>query len=109
MPDVTEELQAAADQEAPVYDTTDGQRYKADFSNLSEERIAELRSLTTTFDQRDQWARMIEIIRCTLRRYFFIGIQHPYWNADAGQMQVGPAGATLGGEGDMDNEELFEE
>lgn len=91
------------------YDTVDGKPYADDFSNLHPDRIAELRAVCTTFDQRDEWARMIEIIRCTLRRYFYIGIQHPYWNADASQFQVGPAGATLGGDEDGNQEEFFEE
>lgn len=52
--------------------------------------------------------RVIEIIRCTLRRYFFIGQQHPQWNADAGQFQVGPSGITLGDENE-NQEEFFEE
>lgn len=100
MPDLTQLL-------AP--ETIDGQPYAEDFSNLSKDRVAELRSVCNTMDQRDEWARMIEIIRCTLRRYFYIGIQHPYWNADAGQFQIGPSGASLGGSDDMNQEELFEE
>ncbi len=108
MPDVIEQLTADAEGSTAHYETTDGKPYAEDFSNLSLERIQELRSICTKFDQRDEWARMIELIRCTLRRYFYIGIQHPYWNADAGQFQVGPAGATLGGE-DGNQEEFFEE
>lgn len=92
------------------YETTDGEPYRPDFSNLAETRVAELRDVCTAMDQRDQWARMIELIRCTLRRYFFIGIQHPQWNADAGQFQIGPSGdSPLTGEGDLNQEELFEE
>jgi len=104
------DLSSAGDDSAePKYETIDGQPYADDFSNLSLERVAELRAVCTKFDQRDEWARMIELIRCTLRRYFYIGIQHPYWNADAMQFQVGPAGATLGGEEDGNGEEFFEE
>ena len=103
---------AEAEPETPAkpttYETKDGKPYRADFLNLSDDRINELREVCTKFDQRDEWARMIEIIRCTLRRYFYIGIQHPYWNADAQQFQVGPAGATLGGE-NSNEEEFFEE
>lgn len=115
MPDVSDDLQTAANGETADLalegqkpETTDAQPYADDFSNLSLERVAELRSVCTKFDQRDEWARMIELIRCTLRRYFDIGIQHPYWNADAGQFQVGPSGATLGDE-DGNAEEFFEE
>ena len=115
MPDVTEDVDR--DQPAQLDDiaeksqdeTKDGKPYAPDFSNLSEERVSQLRSVCTAMDMRDQWARMIELIRCTLRRYFFIGIQHPYWNADAGQFQVGPSGGTLGGESDLNEEEMFEE
>ena len=111
MPDVTEELQAVqnqnSDQGSQQAELPD---YGSDFLNLPQEKIAELRAVCTAMDQRDQWARMVEIIRCTLRRYFYIGIQHPYWNADAGQMQVGPAGDSgMSGEGDLNQEELFEE
>src|ERR1700722_6362231 len=108
MPDVATQLQKAADSDGQPYPTKDGQPLADDWSNLAEDKVAELRSMCTAFDERDQWARMIEIIRCTLRRYFAIGIQHPYWNADAGQFQVGPSGATLGDE-DAGDEEMFEE
>jgi hypothetical protein len=101
MPDETQEFQQA-------FATKDGEPYADDFSNLLDDKVAELRSICTAMDQRDEWARMIEIIRCTLRRYFNIGIQHPFWNSDAGQFQVGPAGATLGNE-DEGSEDLFEE
>jgi hypothetical protein len=89
-------------------ETTDGRPYAADFLNLSETRVAQLRSICQAMDERDQWARMIELIRCTLRRYFLIGQQHPTWNADAGQFQAGPSGVTLGDE-DENQEEFFEE
>ena len=104
----SDELGAPDSEPEAKYETTDGKPYADDFSNLSVERVAELHAVCTKFDQRDEWARMIELIRCTLRRYFDIGIQHPYWNADAMQFQVGPAGATLGGE-DANQEEFFEE
>ena len=107
-PDILESAFEAGNLTRSQDDTIDGNPYADDFSNLHPDRIAELKSICTTFDDRDQWARMIEIIRCTLRRYFYIGIQHPYWNADASQFQVGPAGATLGGE-DGNQEEFFEE
>lgn len=112
MTDVTTDLQKAADQDenpsGEAYATKDGKPYADDFSNLADDKVAELKSICTAMDSRDEWARMIEIIRCTLRRYFAIGIQHPYWNADAGQFQVGPSGATLGEE-DAGDEEMFEE
>src|SRR5258707_282118 len=111
MPDVTQELQRASDADAQpqqVYATSDGKPYADDFSNLNEEKIAELRSICTAMDMRDEWGRMIEIIRCTLRRYFAIGIQHVTWNSDASQFQVGPSGATLGDE-DENQEDFYEE
>src|SRR5579871_3253384 len=86
----------AGDESGKQFETTDGKPYADDFSNLAEDRVSELRSICTTMDQRDEWARMIEVIRATLRRYFLIGQQHPEWNADAGQFQVGPSGVTLG-------------
>lgn len=114
MSDVLDQLeeQDSAVDETPEsdeqYETTDGKPYADDWSNLHETRVAELRSICNAMDERDEWARMIEIIRCTLRRYFLIGQQHPYWNADAGQFQLGPSGVTLGDE-DENQEEFFEE
>jgi hypothetical protein len=90
------------------YETRDGKPYADDLSNLNEDRIADLRSICNAMDERDEWARMIEIIRATLRRYFWLGQQHPYWNAEAGMFQVGPSGVTLGEE-DENAEEFFEE
>lgn len=109
--DQINDLLSESDGEAPeqeTYETSDGKPYADDFSNLSDTRVAELKSICNAMDERDEWARMIEIIRCTLRRYFLIGQQHPYWNADAGQFQVGPSGVTLGDE-DENAEEFFEE
>jgi len=112
--DITEELDQAspagdaAEEEEQSYETTDGKPYADDFSNLSEARLGELRDVCGAMDQRDEWARMIEIIRTTLRRYFLIGQQHPEWNSDAGTFQVGPSGVTLGDE-DENYEEFFEE
>jgi hypothetical protein len=112
MPELTElesqESGAAGDESSPQYETKDGQPYDAKFLNLSETRIAQLRSICEAMDRRDTWARMIELIRCTLRRYFLIGQQHPMWNSDAGQFQVGSSGGTLGDE-DENEEEFFEE
>lgn len=96
------------EESASQFETKDGKPYAEDFSNLNDDRISELRDVCKAMDERDQWARMIEIIRCTLRRYFLIGQQHPTWNADAGQFQVGPSGVTLGDE-DENAEEFFEE
>jgi hypothetical protein len=114
--DVTEELdqdsaqtgEESGSERESKYETKDGKPYADDYLNLSEDRVAQLRSICNAMDGRDQWARMIELIRCTLRRYFLIGQQHPYWNADAGQFQVGPSGITLGDE-DENQEEFFEE
>ncbi len=114
MPDVTEDLEQdspqgeTADEDNQTYETTDGEPYADDFSNLSAARLGELRDVCNAMDKRDEWACMIEIIRATLRRYFLIGQQHPEWNADAGTFQVGPSGATLGEE-DENAEEFFEE
>lgn len=115
MPDVLEldeqehDSQDDGGEPAPVhYETTDGEDYAPDFLNLKDDRIEDLRSICNAMDQRDEFARMVEIIRCTLRRYFLIGQQHPIWNADAGQFQVGPSGLTLGDE-DENQEEFYEE
>lgn len=103
-------MDALAELEDPEehYETTDGKPYADDFSNLAKDKIEELRSICNAMDERDQWARLIELIRCTLRRYFFIGQQHPTWNSDASCFQVGPSGVTLGDE-DENAEEFFEE
>ena len=66
MPDVATQLQDAPNQGGQVYATTDGKPYADDFSNLNEEKIAEIRSICTACDSRDEWARMIEIIRCSI-------------------------------------------
>lgn len=90
------------------YETTDGKPYTDNYSNLSDDRVAELRQVLQAMNNRDQWARMVEIIRVTLRRYFWLGIQHGFWNADSQQFQVGPTGGTYGGE-NLNQEDLFAE
>ncbi len=115
--DVTEQLDEEQEQggsedaggTVSEFETKDGKPYADDYSNLNDDRLQELRSICDAMDQRDEWARMIEIIRCTLRRYFLIGQQHPTWNSDAGQFQVGPSGVTLGDEDEKNAEEFFEE
>lgn len=94
--------------QAGEFETKDGKPYADDFLNLKEDRVAELRDVCSKMDKRDEWARLIEIIRCTLRRYFLIGEQHPTWNADAQQFQAGPQGVTLGDE-DENDEQFFED
>jgi hypothetical protein len=118
MPDVLDQLDELeqdsqdggepAPDTAQTFETKDGKEYDDDFLNLRDDRVQDLRQICDAMDQRDEWARMIEIIRCTLRRYFLIGQQHPLWNADAGQFQVGPSGLTLGDE-DENQEEFYEE
>jgi hypothetical protein len=98
MADVTEDLQAASDQDtAPEqhYETEDGQPYTENFSNLAENRVDQLRGLCTKFNLRDQWARQLEILRCTLKRYFWKGFQHVWWNEDAKCFQVGQNGGAV--------------
>lgn len=110
MADVIDDLQNAANSDAQgvsesQYATTDGKPYDEIFSNLNEEKIEELKSIIQTFNtKRDIWARMVEIIRCTLRRYFWLGIQHGFWNADTNQLQIGPNGGTVE---DLNEEDLF--
>jgi hypothetical protein len=114
MSDVLDQLEEDLDSSdgtatpAQQYETKDGKPYRDDFLNLIDTRVQELRSICDAMDERDQWARLIEVIKTTLRRYFLIGQQHPYWNADAGQFQVGPDGISLGSENEND-EEFYEE
>lgn len=81
--------------------------YGPNFEKLPEERISELRDICSKMNKRDQWARMVEIIRVTLRRYFWNGIQHGFWNADEDTMQIGPNGGAIQGE-NLNDEELFQ-
>jgi hypothetical protein len=80
--------------------------YGPNFTELPEDKVAELRSIIETCaGKRDLWGRMVEIIRCTLRRYFWIGIQHGFWNADTQQFQVGPNGGSID---NLNEEDLFQ-
>jgi hypothetical protein len=101
MPDVIQQLQAATDQEQAGIVPQD---FGADFEKLPKDRIRELQTIVSMCGQRDQWGRMVEIIRCTLRRYFWLGIQHGFWNADLQQMQIGPNGGSLE---NLNEEDLF--
>lgn len=95
MTDVAEQLQQAVDGTEEKHNTSDGQPLRPDFLNLPQDRIDQLQSLCTTLNLRDQWARHLEIVRCTLRRYFWLGLQHTWWNNDLGCVQVGPSGAVV--------------
>ena len=64
-----------------------------DYIDLPEDRIQQLRSLSNKLDLRDQWARQIEVLRTALLRFFWIGLQHVWWNQDVGMYQVGQSGA----------------
>lgn len=81
--------------------------YGENFKDLPADRIAELQSVLLACTQRDQFGRMIEIIRTTLRRKFWLGAQHEFWNAESQQFQVGPGGGNLGRE-DIAEEDLFD-
>lgn len=107
--DLDDNLAAAVAEGSPeqTEETGESQDFGELCENLPEDKLEELRSVIQTCAKRDQWARMVEIIRCTLRRYFWLGIQHGFWNADAQQFQVGPGGAPLGGE-NVTDEDLFQ-
>lgn len=103
MADVVDDLQQAADTDAEQ--AAGPQDFGENFENLPEDKIEELRSVIQTFNgKRDLWARMVEIIRCTLRRYFWLGIQHGFWNADNQQLQIGPNGGSVE---NLNEEDLF--
>lgn len=69
--------------------------YGPKFLKLPEERINQLRSMCNKYNLRDQWGRQIEILRCTLKRYFWLGLQHTWWNNDAQCFQVGQQGGAV--------------
>lgn len=94
MTDIATELQQSLDQPD----------YGPNFEKLPKEKIDELRSVISACNKRDLWARMVEIIRCTLRRYFWLGIQHGFWNADTQQLQIGPNGGSTD---NLNLEDLF--
>src|SRR6266567_2901345 len=99
MADVIQDLQQAADGQTPP-----AQDFGENFENLPEDKIEELRTVIQACNKRDQWARMVEVIRCTLRRYFWLGIQHGFWNADTQQLQIGPNGGAVE---NLNEEDLF--
>lgn len=103
MADVVQDLQQAADQDQQGDSSQPD--YGENFENLPEDKIAELQSIIATCNaKRDLWARMVEVIRCTLRRYFWLGIQHGFWNADSQQLQIGPNGGSVE---NLNEEDLF--
>ena len=69
--------------------------YGPKFLKLPQERIDQLQSLCNKLNLRDQYARQIEILRCALKRYFWLGLQHVWWNNDASCFQVGQAGGAV--------------
>ena len=81
-----------------------GQDYGQFFEKLPVDKVGALKNLCRKFDVRDQWARQIEILRVTLLRFFWIGLQHAWWDNDMGCWQVGPSGGLV-----VDRENLNEE
>src|ERR1035438_4564357 len=69
--------------------------YGPKFLKLPQDRIDQLTGLTTKLNLRDQWARQIEIVRCTLKRYFWLGLQHTWWDNDSSCFQVGQKGGAV--------------
>lgn len=69
--------------------------YGPKFLDLPQDRIDQLQSLCNKLNLRDQYARQIEILRCALKRYFWLGLQHVWWNNDAACFQVGQAGGAV--------------
>lgn len=103
----TEELeeQAAAgessEEESPAAD------YGENGEKLPELLQQELKNLCHKFDARDQWARQIELLRTTLLRFFWLGLQHTWWDADAGMYQVGPSGGMVTLQENLNEEPTF--
>lgn len=87
--DVTEQLDQDGTEEAEAPD------YGPKFLKLPPDKIDQLQSLVNKLNLRDQWGRQIEIIRCALKRYFWLGLQHTWWNNDTASMQVGPQGGAV--------------
>jgi hypothetical protein len=83
------------DSESPENDETPEEKYGPKFLDLPSERVEQLRALCNKFNLRDQWGRQIEILRCTLKRYFWIGLQHVWWNNDSCCFQVGQQGGAV--------------
>lgn len=69
--------------------------YGPKFLQLPQQRIDQLQSLCNKFNLRDTWARQIEIVRCTLKRYFWLGLQHTWFNNDLSCFQVGQQGGAV--------------
>lgn len=95
MPDVATDLQAAADQHSQAQTQPGPVDYGPKFLDLPQDKIDLLQGLVTKLNVRDQWARQIEILRCTLKRYFALGLQHVWWNQDASCFQVGQQGGSV--------------
>lgn len=103
MPDVIDDFKDT-DSEEPVFaqgedseDSSEAEQpdYGPKFLGLPPNRIAQLQSLCNKLNLRDQYARQIEILRCALKRYFWLGLQHVWWNNDAASFQVGQLGGAV--------------
>jgi len=86
-------------------DETPEEKYGPKYLDLPEERIQQLKQLCNKFNLRDQWGRQIEILRCTLKRYFWLGLQHVWWNNDASCFQVGQQGGAVNTAENLDEEQ----
>ena len=76
-------------------DRSPEEKYGPKFLDLPEDRVAQLRQLCNKYNLRDQWGRQIEILRCALKRYFWLGLQHVWWNNDSNCFQVGQQGGAV--------------
>lgn len=95
----------ATDDGAHSADQAPEDKYGPKFLKLPDERISQLRELVNKFNLRDQWGRQIEILRCTLKRYFWIGLQHAWWNNDSQCFQVGQQGGAMNTAENMNEED----
>jgi hypothetical protein len=98
-----QQQQAPPDQAAAPVD------YGEFFEKLPVDRVGSLKTLVRKFDVRDQWARQIEILRVTLLRFFWIGLQHAWWDNDLGAWQVGPQGGLAVRQENLNEEPTFRE
>lgn len=97
-----EDLEFAPDEDQ---EETPEEKYGPKFLKLPEERIAQLRQVCNKFNLRDQWGRQIEILRCTLKRYFWIGLQHVWWDNDSQCFQVGEEGGAVNSAENLNQEQ----
>lgn len=83
------------DSAAEPEEQTPEEKYGPKFLKLPQERVQQLRDVCNKFNLRDQWGRQIEILRCTLKRYFWLGLQHVWWDQDSTCFQVGQQGGAV--------------